>query len=493
MTKTDSDGSDRVFRLGRWPAGILAAIACVLLAVVVTQPAEASPSIPSVPDAGARPPAVAAGLPVNGAGTNVTVGTAGLSPLAQQIQELTTSSQRLAEQLKQADAAVTDATATVEGKKKDLDEANAQLDQLRNKAAEAATDAYKRGNQLGPFGGYASDLHRLSKVNPAFGTQPGGDAAARDVTRAEDAQKAANKVYLAARNALTVATNARDSLKTTYDQKTAALLALRTQRGAELAQAEAEQDAYERSVGVSLNLGAGPDGWEPNPLVAKVLNYAISKLGKPYVWGDEGPNTYDCSGLVWDSYRQVGKMLPRIANEQYNATTKIPRENLLAGDLVFFGPPGSWVNIYHVGIYIGGGRMIQAPTTGDVVKISSVTWSRFYGATRVLPAQRTAPPVVVATTNPPPASSSSAGSSPSSSSPASSSPSASKSASPSSSAKPSSSSQPATGGSSQPSEHGTPTTIPTPKESSPAAASTKSSAGNSATSSSGTESSSSSR
>jgi cell wall-associated NlpC family hydrolase len=492
MTKTDGNGSTRFLRLGRWPAGILAALACFLLAVVVTRPAEASPGIPDVPDGGARPPAAAAGLPVNGTGTTVPVGAAGLSPLAQQIQELTTSSQTLAEQLKQADAAVTDATATVAVKQKDLDAATEQLDQLRNKAAQAATDAYKRGNQLGPFGGYASDLHRLSKVNPVIGSQPGGDAAARDVARAEEAQKAANRVYLAARNALTIATNARNGLKTTYDQKTAALLTLRTQRGTELAQAEAEQDAYERSVGVSLNLGAGSDGWEPNPLVAKVLNYAVSKLGKPYVWGDEGPNTYDCSGLVWDSYRQVGKMLPRIANEQYNATTKIARENLLAGDLVFFGPPGSWVNIYHVGIYIGGGRMIQAPTTGDVVKISSVTWSRFYGATRVLPAQRTASPVVVPTTNPAP---------PSSSSPASSaSPSVSHSGGASSSSKPpSSSSAPASGGASsapaQSSEHETPTTSPMPKpsSSSPTAASVRSTTGNSATSSSGAGSSSSSR
>jgi len=123
MTKTDSDGPARFFRPGRWPAGILATLACVLLAVVVTQPAEASPSIPSVPDAGARPPAAAAGLPVNGAGTTTTVGTTGLSPLAQQIQELTTRSQTLAEQLKQVDATVTEATATVSARQKDLDEA----------------------------------------------------------------------------------------------------------------------------------------------------------------------------------------------------------------------------------------------------------------------------------------------------------------------------------------------------------------------------------
>jgi hypothetical protein len=85
-------------------------------------------------------------------------------------------------------------------------------------------------------------------------------------------------------------------------------------------------------------------------------------------------------------------MLPRIANEQYNGTEKVDRTKLLPGDLVFFGPPGSWINIGHVGIYLGGGRMVQAPTTGDVVKVSSVWWSRFYGATRPLPAHKATPP-----------------------------------------------------------------------------------------------------
>ena len=122
-----------------------------------------------------------------------------------------------------------------------------------------------------------------------------------------------------------------------------------------------------------------------------VVALAYQQLGMPYVWGGASPQTsFDCSGLVQWVYGQVGVRLPRTAQQQYNATTRISPEELQPGDTVYFRntyySPGE--PITHVGIYVGNGRMINAPTTGDVVREMPIFgdpyWSAHYaGAGRV--------------------------------------------------------------------------------------------------------------
>jgi cell wall-associated NlpC family hydrolase len=102
------------------------------------------------------------------------------------------------------------------------------------------------------------------------------------------------------------------------------------------------------------------------------LNYAMTELGKPYVFGDEGPNTFDCSGLVQYVMAHVGIKLPRVAADQQAATARVTTP--VPGDLVFFGMPA-----HHVGIYIGGGKMIDAPHTGANVRIENVGTPTNYG------------------------------------------------------------------------------------------------------------------
>jgi cell wall-associated NlpC family hydrolase len=93
---------------------------------------------------------------------------------------------------------------------------------------------------------------------------------------------------------------------------------------------------------------------------------ALSHLGKPYVWGATGPNSFDCSGLVCYVYAQVGLRLPRVTFSQVRCGQAVSPSELAPGDLVFFRHNA------HVGIYLGGGWFIHAPHTGDVVKISSL-------------------------------------------------------------------------------------------------------------------------
>ena len=126
-------------------------------------------------------------------------------------------------------------------------------------------------------------------------------------------------------------------------------------------------------------------------LGARVVELAYGQIGMPYVWGGASPETsFDCSGLVQWVYRQVGVNLPRTAQQQYNATQRVDRADLRPGDTVYFAAtyPSTEV-ITHVGIYVGNGQMINAPTTGDVVRsmpiFSDPYWSAHYaGAGRVV-------------------------------------------------------------------------------------------------------------
>ena len=125
--------------------------------------------------------------------------------------------------------------------------------------------------------------------------------------------------------------------------------------------------------------------YDPHPSSSKyahVVPIALRYLGIPYVWGGASPSQgFDCSGLVTYVYAQVGVSLPHHAASIWNYGSYVSRDQLQAGDLVFFNGLG------HMGIYIGGGQFVHAPHTGDVVKISSIYdgWysSSWYGAKRL--------------------------------------------------------------------------------------------------------------
>lgn len=110
--------------------------------------------------------------------------------------------------------------------------------------------------------------------------------------------------------------------------------------------------------------------------VETVIAFAMAQIGDPYHWAAQGPNSWDCSGLVMVAFSKVGIKLPRSTKSGLKSVgTQVSRGSLSKGDIVF---PSSG----HVGIYIGEGKILHAPQPGDVVKISKL-WS-FYMARRVL-------------------------------------------------------------------------------------------------------------
>ncbi|MER5865689.1 bifunctional lytic transglycosylase/C40 family peptidase [Kitasatospora sp. NPDC002040] len=123
---------------------------------------------------------------------------------------------------------------------------------------------------------------------------------------------------------------------------------------------------------------------------AGAIYFAQKTLGTPYLWGGNGwasqNGQFDCSGLTQAAFDSVGITLPRVANDQWNSGPHPSRDQLRPGDLVFFATdltdPRS---IDHVGIYVGGGYMINAPHTGAVIRYDKIDRAKYFGATRVTP------------------------------------------------------------------------------------------------------------
>ncbi|MCZ3387979.1 MAG: NlpC/P60 family protein [Actinomycetia bacterium] len=121
----------------------------------------------------------------------------------------------------------------------------------------------------------------------------------------------------------------------------------------------------------------------PTPYASPAIAAALSKLGSPYVWGAEGPSTFDCSGLVQWSYLQAGLVLPRLASDQFFASTPVPTDQMQPGDLLVYAYNTEDPNtIHHIAMYIGNGQMVHAPHPGDVVRIAPVYYEGLYGVAR---------------------------------------------------------------------------------------------------------------
>ncbi|WP_300018699.1 NlpC/P60 family protein [Pseudonocardia sp.] len=129
---------------------------------------------------------------------------------------------------------------------------------------------------------------------------------------------------------------------------------------------------------------AGPGAGGPDGPVAgsgagvEALNAAITRLGMPYKWGAEGPGSFDCSGLTSWAFAEAGITLPRSSSQQARVGQAVSRDDVRAGDLVFFYSPVS-----HVGIAVDNDTMINSPQTGDVVKYASISGRDFAGARRL--------------------------------------------------------------------------------------------------------------
>jgi cell wall-associated NlpC family hydrolase len=121
--------------------------------------------------------------------------------------------------------------------------------------------------------------------------------------------------------------------------------------------------------------GCGRTAVLPAGVAGAAIEFALAEVGKPYVWGATGPNTYDCSGLILRAFQAAGINLPRVSRQQFYAGGHVPISHAQAGDLLFYATdPSDPTTIHHVVLYLGDGRMVEAPYTGERVRVRPVPW-----------------------------------------------------------------------------------------------------------------------
>lgn len=199
-------------------------------------------------------------------------------------------------------------------------------------------------------------------------------------------QRQAQRAKRAADAALAAATAAKNHVVRARAQTKAEIAKYRTllssltakQRAIWAAQATSRISIVHRAAALRIPAAMG---LRMSPRVREAVMFALSQVGKPYVWGTAGPSTYDCSGLTMQAYAAAGVSLPHSAYDQYDYGHHVSFGELKPGDLMFFYDP-----IAHVTMYIGDGLMVSAPTSGEVVQVISADSysSDFVGATRLI-------------------------------------------------------------------------------------------------------------
>jgi cell wall-associated NlpC family hydrolase len=154
------------------------------------------------------------------------------------------------------------------------------------------------------------------------------------------------------------------------------------QRAAALAAAAAKAEAAAAARAAASARASGGSSSPISPDSGPAANssqgqiaadFALSQIGKPYQWGAAGPSTYDCSGLAMVAWAHAGVSILHYTGDQWNEGTHVPLNDMQRGDLVFYATNNANpATIHHVGIYIGGGEMVDAPYTGVDVRIDSI-------------------------------------------------------------------------------------------------------------------------
>lgn len=182
---------------------------------------------------------------------------------------------------------------------------------------------------------------------------------------------------LAVRTALTERSRKqRDEVRRRLREVEKLLASLTAEQLAALAELERGRIAKaQKELVTSGALGHGST--HPSAAGARAVRYAVQQLGKPYEWGAEGPATYDCSGLTSTAWGVAGTPIPRTSQEQWARLKRVPLVELRPGDLVVYFPEAT-----HVALYLGDGKVVQAPHPGARIKVSPIAANPVLGAVR---------------------------------------------------------------------------------------------------------------
>ncbi|WP_243719473.1 C40 family peptidase [Actinomadura sp. KC06] len=270
------------------------------------------------------------------------------------------------EQYNQLNEKLKIAKKKLDGASKAIKQEEATFEQQRSKIAQMAADAYKNGESTDVTGFVGSGNPQAVLDQAAVFSHLSQERSSQLTQFLATAQRL--------RREQAVAKAAYDEVKTKSDE-------LKKQKKELDARVEKQEALVRRLGGATSSGGVGGtyNGPASGPARA-ALNFAYAQKGKPYSYGAEGPGSYDCSGLTMKAWAAAGVNITRTTNSQWAATKRVAKSNLQPGDLVFFRGLG------HVGLYVGGGQMIHAPSTGKTVQVVSITsgyyLSNYYGAGR---------------------------------------------------------------------------------------------------------------
>ncbi|WP_030553482.1 C40 family peptidase [Streptomyces exfoliatus] len=328
------------------------------------------------PDAPESPAALddGAALPPPG-GDSVTALLTRLRTLYRQAEEATERFNAAEEALKLQTADTKKLTAR-------LTAARTALEKGRAAAGRIARHQYQGRSELSSY------LRLLFAPDPRSALDQGHlmARAARDraaaLPRLEGAERQAAALASASRKALdrqqTLAAaqrTRRDEVRARLAEVEKLLAGLSPEQLARLTELErAETAGAQREL---LDSGVLDGRRTPSRAGAEALRFAVGQIGKPYEWGAEGPETYDCSGLTQRSWAAAGREVPRTSQEQWATLPRVPLSELRPGDLVVYFPGAT-----HVAVYLGEGLVVQAPRPGGKVKVSPIAANPLLGAVR---------------------------------------------------------------------------------------------------------------
>jgi peptidoglycan DL-endopeptidase CwlO len=276
------------------------------------------------------------------------------------------------------------ALATLQRKERitgaELTRDRALLARVESQVAAGASAAYRNG-AMDPTLSLMSSadpetfLSQTSSLNEVARSEANEVAIAHAAQRQVAAAQSVHDAQVAQqRKTLAAISSQRGQIESLLHQQSVLLSHLKAAQRARLAREHAaavRSDLAERAQAPSA--GASSSGPAPtyngaaSGRAAIAIRYAYAQLGKPYQWGGAGPGSFDCSGLVMRAWGAAGVGLPHSAAGDQGMLPSVSSSELEPGDLIFYGRPA-----FHVALYIGGGRIIQAPHTGANVEISSV-------------------------------------------------------------------------------------------------------------------------
>jgi cell wall-associated NlpC family hydrolase len=255
---------------------------------------------------------------------------------------------------------------------RELTRDEATLSKVQKRVAAGAAAAYKTGGfdptlSLVTSGTPQTFLDKTASLNEVARYEANQVSSASAAQRSLAAAQSVHNAQIAQqKKAVAAISGQRTQIQSLLNQAQGVLSQLKASQRAALARQQ--QTATQHAVAQRTSYTPPPSYSGPaSGQASAAVQFAYAQLGKPYVYGAAGPSSFDCSGLTMQAWGAAGVSLPHNAAAQQSMTQSVSLSAMEPGDLVFFGSPA-----YHVGIYIGGGRMIAAPHTGAVVSIQSL-------------------------------------------------------------------------------------------------------------------------